>query len=854
MGQHLMTECILGALRNRGKTVVLATQQLQHLPLADKILVLDVGGKQLFFGTFSELLGEPALLSEMGLEAMAEQRSKESMASLPDPTISPELRSSVEPPLPVVAEHTVTQNTTSYLSAFPEQRSSECKDALPVPISHSELSSSAKPPSPDASVSEIGNTNTDLTVPDAGCSLFPENTKKNANYQPELSLAALTPRSNNQSGETTARHAVVEAEDRATGTVTFRTYYTYLTEGGGLSGAVALLLLASAQVVLMMTDYWLRWWAQGAYGPQGRPMYLYTFAQLVTLVVILGYLRAFAWFRFSLRASSQLHDKCLWAVTHSPLQFFVSNPTGRILNRFTKDQYLVDEFLPEVSFDCLQIFFFCLAAIVLIFIAIPWLSVLSPLLIFSFLWVRRKYIASARELKRLESISRSPVVSDFSASLEGLITLQTFGLRKRVTEMFHRQVDLNGRAFFTLLMANRWLGLRLDVGVSTVLTVTVFMAVLLRNTIDPGLIGFALVYNLSLTALFQWGVRQSAEVENQMTSVERICYYANLVPEQGYKTTYEDMVLEKEKISDPNRSMRLAPGKDEDDDLEETRPPTRRSLITESFFDEAATVNGTLEIRNMSVKYKEEFDPVLTNINLSIMGGSKVGVCGRTGSGKSSLLLALLRLNIISEGDVLLDGRSLLSMDLEVVRGIISIIPQDAHLFSGTIRYNLDPFSTYSDQELWAALEDAQIKNFIAQSPLGLQAVVTEGGKNFSVGQRQLLSLARCILRQSRIVLMDEVTASIDYQMDKLIQQTIREAPALKYSTIVTVAHRLRTIADSDMVVVIQEGRVVETGAPHDLLTNTDSHFRALVDKSNEFEEIFKIARDARVKPFTRMI
>lgn len=245
----------------------------------------------------------------------------------------------------------------------------------------------------------------------------------------------------------------------------------------------------------------------------------------------------------------------------------------------------------------------------------------------------------------------------------------------------------------------------------------------------------------------------------------------------------------------------------------------------------------------LEVKYRHDLDPVINGIDLHIPAGCKLGVCGRTGCGKSSLLLALLRLNIISNGDIKLDEQSLLEADLETARSMISVIPQDPHLFSGTVRFNLDPFSIYTDEEIWSALEDAQIKDAITSNGLGLSAPVEENGRNFSVGQRQLLSLARAILRRSPIVLMDEVSASIDFATDRLIQKTIRTSPALKSSTIITIAHRLRTIADSDIIIVMDSGSLVEKGAPHDLLVAEGSRFRDLAMESNEFDDILEIAR-----------
>mmetsp|Transcript_4238 Transcript_4238/g.4242 ORF Transcript_4238/g.4242 Transcript_4238/m.4242 type:complete len:397 (+) Transcript_4238:70-1260(+) len=277
---------------------------------------------------------------------------------------------------------------------------------------------------------------------------------------------------------------------------------------------------------------------------------------------------------------------------------------------------------------------------------------------------------------------------------------------------------------------------------------------------------------------------------------------------------------------------------------------------------------GRVVIKSLNVTYRHDLPPVLKNLSIDIPAGCKVGICGRTGSGKSSLLQALLRLNIITSGDILVDDISLLSLSLEDSRSLISLIPQDPHLFSGTVRFNIDPFNQHSDEEIWDALRDAQLYDYIKSSETknieskesdennnnnnnsnsnpssGLDMIVEEGGRNFSVGQRQLLSLARAIVRRGKVILMDEVTASIDYMTDKAIQDTIRTSSALCSATIITIAHRLRTIADSDLIGFIDEGTFVEIGRPYDLLRKRSSNFRKLAEESNEFDDILSIAKN----------
>lgn len=391
-----------------------------------------------------------------------------------------------------------------------------------------------------------------------------------------------------------------------------------------------------------------------------------------------------------------------------------------------------------------------------------------------------------------------------------------------------------------------------------VLIAIVILAVILRNTIDVGLIGYAIVYTMTLSGLMQWTVRQSAEVETQMTSIERISTYSNMPSEPGYRTTL-DMHLQA-------KSNRIE-SSDNNDSSDSNNSGSSSSIITKyrsrsrsrSKSNDASKGNNntdddkdnslsnitgaSLSIRGLQVKYRDDLDLVIKDLTLEIPRGCKVGVVGRTGSGKSTLFLAFLRLNLIVGGDILIDGKSILEMDLETARGNFSVIPQDAHLFSGTVRFNLDPFNVYTDDAIWRALTDAHINDVVSKDPLGLSMKVEEGGNNLSVGQRQLLSLSRAILRRSNVVLMDEVTASIDYYTDRLIQETIRTSPSLKDATIITIAHRLRTVADADIVAVMGDGYLLEVGKPTDLLANPASHFHKLAQNSNEFDEIVEIAR-----------
>ena len=758
VSRSLFFDCIVGALRNRGKGVVLATHQLQYLKYADRIVVLDKHGKQIFNGSFPELQSKPFY------QPLTNKTSSKS----------------------------VSDTVNSSPSDFVERQESVLSRV------DSNLEESIK-----------NDMSTSTSMKDA------------PKYDPSRRIS-----SGEESNEQAMRRIIIQEEDKAEGLTEMLLYWKYFKAGGLCFSLFLLSLMAVSQGELMICEYFVRWWATSTFGPQSDSRYLWIFAILTIGCIVFGFLRAILWFKFTIKASCHLHDNCLKSVFAAPLQFFVANPTGRILNRFSRDMNIIDELLPYVFFDTIQSSLLCLSAFVLVFVAVPYTLLLVPPISYVFIKLRRKYVASSLEIKRTEAVLRSPIYANFSATLDGLITLRAYKLEAKMKNAFFRMIDDNGRALFSFMIINRWFGLRLDGICAGIVLILAVLACALKDTINVGLLGFALAYMMSVSALFQWTVRQSAEVESQMTSVERLCSYIDLTPEP-YK--YLSGNLSKlQSINYFRINAQEEQGEEKVFELDvDASPHFSYKKVT---------------LRDLTATYRMDLDPVLKGLNVSIPFGSKVGVCGRTGSGKSSFLLALLRLNIITGGDVLLDDESLVSMPLEEARSRISLIPQEPHLFSGTLRFNLDPFSLHTDREIWAALDDAHIKEHVQKDPNGLMATVEEGGKNFSVGQRQLLSLARAILRRCPIVLMDEVSASIDYATDALIQSTIRKSPTLRNSTIFTIAHRLRTIADSDVIFVIDHGRLAEVGKPAELLERMGSRFRELVEESGELEDILHIA------------
>jgi ATP-binding cassette subfamily C (CFTR/MRP) protein 4 len=579
---------------------------------------------------------------------------------------------------------------------------------------------------------------------------------------------------------------LVVAEDRAVGALSLRTYLDYVKAGGYAPAVVLLLMLASGEAIRITMDWWLANWSRQTAGEQAKKYYIWSLFLLALATVLVCIGRALLHFLLSLKISQTLHDRMFSRTLHAPMLFFHSNPSGRILNRFSKDISFLDELLPFTMFDFLQTAFVVLGAVVIMAVGIVWvLLIVAPLLVY-FVWVRGMYVSAAREIKRVEAISRSPIFAQFSATLSGLTTIRAFHVERDFSQAFLQKLDENGRGFFSFLACARWVGVRVDGISSMLLVVCVFVAAITKGKIAAALVGLAISYSLQLAGLFQWCVRQSAEVESQMTSVERVLEYASLESEAP-------PVVAGEKL-----------------------PPNWPA-------------EGAISFKGLTMRYRKDLDPVLTGLTVDIPARQKVGIVGRTGAGKSSILYSLFRLVEASEGALLIDGVDVSKIGIKTLRSALSIIPQDPIIFSGTIRYNLDPFKLASDADLWRVLEIVQLKAFVADMTNKLETVVSEDGGNLSVGQRQLMCLARAILRKSRILVMDEATANVDLETDAVIQRIIRSE--FKDCTMLIIAHRMATIMDADRILVLEKGQVLEYDTPRNLLSRR-SHFSNMVDET----------------------
>ncbi|KAL0895472.1 hypothetical protein ABMA27_011590 [Loxostege sticticalis] len=589
-----------------------------------------------------------------------------------------------------------------------------------------------------------------------------------------------------------------EAELQAVGRVGSTVYREYFMAGAAcpLVTLVGLMFIL-AQCCASACDYWISRWSQAEdkltgdatmdhilWEEQGlhRKDFVLIFGVITCATIIVALIRAFSFFTLCMRSSIRLHDKMFAYVSGSPMSFFHTNPSGRILNRFSKDMGSIDELLPQAMIDCFQILLNLLGVIFVILMTDITLLIPIAASLIIFYILRVVYIRTTGAVKRLEGITRSPVFGHLNATVLGLATVRSFGAELLLAEEFDRHQDLHSAAWYLFITCSRAFGYFLDV-ICLLFIICVTFSCLMKTDMDGSHVGLAITQSISLTGIFQWGMRQSAEMENQMTSVERVLEYTRLPQEPA---------------------MRSPP---------EERPPPEWPA------------EGAVHFNNMSLKYCPDGNYVLHKLQLHIQPKEKIGIVGRTGAGKSSVIQALFRLAYL-EGTIVIDGIDISMIGLHDLREKLSIIPQEPVLFSGTMRKNLDPFDQYPDEVLLRALENVELQSE-NESTADLYKIVSEGGSNFSVGERQLVCLARAIVRNNRILVLDEATANVDAETDALIQTAIRNH--FSNCTVLTIAHRLNTVIDSDKILVLDAGRLMEFDHPHVLLQNKKGYFRKMV-------------------------
>lgn len=553
--------------------------------------------------------------------------------------------------------------------------------------------------------------------------------------------------------------------------------------------------------------------------------YLAVYAILAVVYIAISFFRELVLFWGSLHASWKIHQWLLRSVTHARFRFFDSTPLGRIMNRFSKDVEAIDQEVAPTAIGMLHCMSAVLMIVILISIITPGFLIAGVFITIVYCALGALYLHTSRDLKRLESVQRSPLYQQFGETLNGVVTIRAYGEGPRFIMDNHRLINTYNRPYLYLWASNRWLSFRVDVAGALVSFFSAAFVLLNSRRIDPGAAGLSLTYAVTFTENILWLVRLYSENQQNMNSVERIEEYLKVDQEA-------------DAIVPNNRPARNWPTK------------------------------GALKFVDYSTRYRPDLDQVLTNVSFNVQPGERVGIVGRTGAGKSSLALALFRGLEAETGKVLIDDVDIGLIGLQDLRKAITIVPQDPTLFSGTIRSNLDPFGLFTDEEIFTALRRVHLigpagsaheehngapgssnesdtssqfrdnKNVF----LNLQSAISEHGSNLSQGQRQLLCLARALLKQPKVLMMDEATASIDYATDAKIQDTLRE---LKGNTIITIAHRLQTIIDYDKVLVLDHGRVKEFDGPWQLINKDDGIFKGMCEQSGNMDQLYEGAKKA---------
>ncbi|KAI3689823.1 hypothetical protein L2E82_47793 [Cichorium intybus] len=579
---------------------------------------------------------------------------------------------------------------------------------------------------------------------------------------------------------------LIKKEEREAGDTGLKPYKQYLSQSNGVFLFTMSVLSHLLYIILQFIQtLWLATEVQGGGVSQLNMLLVYMIIGIVMILFLLG--RSYFVVKLGVNTSIAIFNKLITSLYRAPMSFYDSTPVGRILSRVSSDLSIVDielaiKFTLAVGTTLNAYFIFGILA----FLTWPILIVIIPTVYLTIL-LQNYYYKSANELMRLDGTSKSSVTSHLAQSIAGAVTIRAFGEEDRFFVEHLHLIDHNASPFFHSFSANEWLIQRLEILCAIVVASSALaITVLPFDASDSGLIGLALSYGLSLNVFLVFAVQNQCQLSNLIVSVERLEQYLYIPSE--------------------------APEFIEDHRPAKTWPTT-----------------GRVDIQNLKIRYQPNAPLVLQGINCVFEGGHKIGIVGRTGSGKTTLISALFRLVEPTEGKIIIDEIDITTIGLHDLRGNFGIIPQEPTLFSGSIRYNLDPLGEHSDQEIWKVLEKCQLRDAIQEKKDGLDSLVVQDGSNWSLGQRQLFCLGRALLKRRKVLVLDEATASIDNATDTIIQKTIREEFA--DCTVITVAHRIPTVIDCSMVLVMKDGKVMEYDEPTKLMNDQDSLFAQLVNE-----------------------
>ncbi|OIW20436.1 hypothetical protein TanjilG_11135 [Lupinus angustifolius] len=582
---------------------------------------------------------------------------------------------------------------------------------------------------------------------------------------------------------------LVQEEEREKGRVGFKVYWNYMTSAYG--GALVPFILLSQTLTMALQIASNFWMALATPVSATAEPAIGSFTLMVVYVALaigssFGTLaRAVLSAIAGYKTSTLLFNKMHLSFFRAPMSFYDATPSGRILNRASNDQSALDMSIANLvwgfTFSLTQLF-----GNIAVMSQAAWqvFIVLIPILA-ACIWYQRYYSSSARELARLVGICEAPVIQHFSETISGSTTIRCFGQESRFNDTNMKLIDRYSQPKLYSASAMEWLSFRLDVLSTITFAFCLAFLISFPNSITvPGIAGLAVTYALNLNATQFSLISNLCNMENKIISVERIFQYTSIPSE----------------------------------------PPL---VIEDSRPDRSWPSFGEIHIHDLQVRYAPQLPLVLRGLTCTFTAGAKTGIVGRTGSGKSTLVQTLFRLVEPVAGQILIDNINIASIGIHDLRSKLSIIPQDPTMFQGTVRSNLDPLEEYTDERIWEALEMCQLGNEVRNKEGKLDSKVTENGENWSMGQRQLVCLGRVLLKKSKILVLDEATASVDTATDNIIQQILKQY--FSECTVITIAHRITSILDSDMVLFLNQGLIEEYDSPKKLLENKSSAVSQLV-------------------------
>uniref|UniRef100_A0A8B9IBK5 ABC-type glutathione-S-conjugate transporter n=1 Tax=Anser brachyrhynchus TaxID=132585 RepID=A0A8B9IBK5_9AVES len=563
-------------------------------------------------------------------------------------------------------------------------------------------------------------------------------------------------------------------------------YAAYLKAAGIPLCVYIILLFTCQQALSFFRGYWLSMWTNDpVYNgtQQHTELRVGVFGALGVIQAVCRFVSTAAVLLGGVIASHKLFLQLLRNVGRSPMVFFEQTPIGNLLNRFSREMDAIDSIIPDKLKSLLGFLFNLLEIYLVIIVATPKAAMaIVPLTVFYAVF-QHFYVVTSCQLRRMDAASRSPIYSHISETFHGSSVIRAYKDQERFILKSNFLVDENQRICFAGAVADRWLATNLEFLGNGIVLFAALFATVGRKHLSPGTAGFSISYALQITGVLNWMVRSWTEIENNIVSVERVREYS--------------------------RTPKEAPW-----------------TLNGKLQGQVWLTEGRIEFRNYSLRYRPNLELALKHINLSIKGKEKIGITGRTGAGKSTLAVGLLRLVEAAEGAILIDGQDIAQLGLHDLRTKITVIPQDPVLFSGTLRMNLDPLNQYTDADIWTALEVTQLKNFVADLPDQLEYKCTDRGENLSAGQKQLVCLARALLQKAKVLILDEATAAVDLETDLQIQSTLRTQ--FKESTVLTIAHRINTIMDCDRILVLDNGQISEFNTPEQLIAQKGLFYRLM--------------------------